>query len=35
MAKFIRDIDPEGLQVDCVEHMQPDPFFIDFNGPAP
>lgn len=35
MAKFIKNASLDDLQNDCLEKQEPDPFFIDFNGPAP
>lgn len=35
MAKFIENASLENLRNDCLEKQEPDPFFIDFNGPAP
>lgn len=35
MRRFVQDLDPQGLDADCLEREQPTPFFLDFAGPAP
>lgn len=35
MAKFIENASLDNLRTDCLEKQEPNPFFIDFNGPAP
>jgi pimeloyl-ACP methyl ester carboxylesterase len=35
IAEFITDTDPEGLDADCVDRIQPAPFFLRFTGPDP
>lgn len=32
---FIETASIQGLNTDCVEEIQPPPFFVDFNGPRP
>ena len=35
MAQFVEEIDPESLDVECLERLRQTPFFIDANGPLP
>lgn len=35
MAEFIRTADPAALDVDCLNELQPPPFFVSFAGPQP
>lgn len=35
LAKFVAEIALEKLDVRCIQRLQPEPFFIDFNGPSP
>lgn len=35
MDRFVRDADPESLDVECALDMRAAPFFLDFTGPAP
>ncbi|HEX2989340.1 MAG TPA: alpha/beta fold hydrolase [Anaerolineales bacterium] len=32
---FIETASTRGLDIDCVENIQPPPFFVDFSGPRP
>lgn len=35
VAAFLRTADPSGLDVTCLEELQPPPFFVSFAGPQP
>lgn len=39
LPRLLRDYfaegDPDAMTTDCLEHMRPTPFFLDFSGPAP
>ena len=35
MRRFLEDLDPQGLDDDCLQRERPSPFFLDFTGPAP
>lgn len=35
MAKFIDTASVNDLETGCLEKQEPNPFFLDFNGPAP
>jgi pimeloyl-ACP methyl ester carboxylesterase len=35
MTTFITDLDPEGLDADCIQRMRPAPFFTSFTGWEP
>ena len=35
VKRFIEDLDPQKLDVSCLDRLQPTPPFIDFNGATP
>jgi pimeloyl-ACP methyl ester carboxylesterase len=35
MRRFVQDLDPLGLDAECLERERPTPFFLDFTGPSP
>ena len=35
LANFVRTTDPQGLDGACLERLSPQPFFLDYVGPAP
>jgi pimeloyl-ACP methyl ester carboxylesterase len=35
VAQFVRAADPDGLDITCLEQLQPPPFFASFAGPEP
>jgi len=35
MYQFVQDGSLENLDGNCVNAIQPAPFFVDFNGPTP
>lgn len=35
MQLFITNLNPHSLDTSCLERLQPEPFFIDVNGPTP
>jgi pimeloyl-ACP methyl ester carboxylesterase len=35
LETFLRDLDPAGLDAACLDRLAPEPFFLDFTGPAP
>jgi pimeloyl-ACP methyl ester carboxylesterase len=35
MRRFLQELDPLGLDAECLDREQPSPFFLDFSGPSP
>lgn len=35
LAKFVAEASLKKMDAECIQKLQPEPFFIDFNGPTP